>query len=170
MKQEMVQEVVDKQTPTKKMDTSGPGQQQKFQPPRPSYTPIHPYISKPQTRLHSKTGNLSMIQMSHNRKEIPPQTTKQPQWSSKQRQETSQIMDQKKQVIELDFLKDSELFIWEKDKGDSIKELLKQGSLAYSEGRYTDAILAWQQILEKEPNNHPDIKQAIEDTLKKIKK
>jgi parallel beta-helix repeat protein len=50
-----------------------------------------------------------------------------------------------------------------------IKDLLKQGSLAYSQGRYTDAILAWQQVLEKEPNKHPDIEMAIKDAMGKIK-
>lgn len=50
-----------------------------------------------------------------------------------------------------------------------IKELLKLGSIAYSKGRYTDAILIWQQILEEEPDKHPDLKMAIKETIAKMK-
>jgi hypothetical protein len=50
-----------------------------------------------------------------------------------------------------------------------IKDLLKQGSIAYSQGRYTDAILAWQQVLEREPGQHPDIEIAIKDTMGRVK-
>jgi parallel beta-helix repeat protein len=50
-----------------------------------------------------------------------------------------------------------------------IKDLAMKGSIAYDQGRYTDAILAWQQVLEKEPGKHPDIDMAIKDTLGKVK-
>jgi hypothetical protein len=50
-----------------------------------------------------------------------------------------------------------------------IKDLLKQGSIAYGQGRYTYAIIAWQQVLEKEPGQHPDIELAIKDALEKVK-
>jgi len=50
-----------------------------------------------------------------------------------------------------------------------IKALIKQGSIAYSQGNYTDAILAWQQVLENEPEKHPDIEIAIKDALGKMK-
>ena len=52
---------------------------------------------------------------------------------------------------------------------EDIKNLVLQGSEAYSDGRYTDAILAWQQVLEEEPDAHPDIKIAIEDAMDKLK-
>ena len=51
-----------------------------------------------------------------------------------------------------------------------VKNIIKQGSQAYSEGRYEDAILAWQLVLEEEPDKHPDIKKSIEDTMAKIKR
>lgn len=49
------------------------------------------------------------------------------------------------------------------------KDLMFQGSNAYSEGRYTDAIIAWQQVLEREPGQHPDIEMAIKDAMEKMK-
>jgi hypothetical protein len=46
---------------------------------------------------------------------------------------------------------------------------LEEGSIAYNQERYTDAILAWQQVLEKEPDKHPDIETAIKDAMGKMK-
>jgi hypothetical protein len=50
-----------------------------------------------------------------------------------------------------------------------IKELLKIGSIAYSQGRYTEAILIWQQIIDEEPDKHPDIEMAIKEAITKMK-
>jgi len=50
-----------------------------------------------------------------------------------------------------------------------IENLLKQGSLAYSQGRYADAIIAWQEILAREPGQHPDIEASIRDAIGKMK-
>ena len=56
-----------------------------------------------------------------------------------------------------------------KPKITNIKDLLKQGSIAFSQAKYSDAILAWQQVLEREPDMHPDIEIAIKDALGKVK-
>ncbi len=50
-----------------------------------------------------------------------------------------------------------------------IKNLAKRGSQAYGEGRYEEAIIIWQQILEKEPDKHPKIEIAIKDAMDKMK-
>ena len=49
------------------------------------------------------------------------------------------------------------------------KDLMTQGSQAYQEERYADAVLAWQQVLEKEPGEHPDIEVVIKDAVEKLK-
>jgi hypothetical protein len=49
-----------------------------------------------------------------------------------------------------------------------IKSLAIKGSLAYSQGRYADAIIAWQEILVREPGLHPDIEVSIKDAMSRL--
>jgi PKD repeat protein len=53
--------------------------------------------------------------------------------------------------------------------GAQIEELMIKGTTAYHEGRYQDAILTWQQILDQEPDSHPMIKLSMEDAMAKLK-
>ena len=78
--------------------------------------------------------------------------------------------------LEIDWEDDSEAeFEFEIDGHDfdegssSIKDLMLQGSSAYEAGRYEDAVIAWQQVVEREPGKHPDIKAAIKDTIDRLK-
>ncbi len=50
-----------------------------------------------------------------------------------------------------------------------IKDMVIEGAQAFGEERYTDAIIAWQQVLEIEPDEHSDIKDAIKDAMNKMK-
>ncbi len=50
-----------------------------------------------------------------------------------------------------------------------IKSLAIKGSFAYSQGRYEDAIITWQEILEREPGKHQDIEKSIKDVMGKMK-
>lgn len=52
---------------------------------------------------------------------------------------------------------------------EDLKVLAQEGAMAYSEGRYDDAIIAWQQVLEQEPDDHPEIAAAIGDAVAKLK-
>jgi hypothetical protein len=52
---------------------------------------------------------------------------------------------------------------------EEVKNLITQGSKAYSEGKYSDAIIAWQQVLELEPDKHPEIEMVMKDALMKLK-
>jgi hypothetical protein len=56
----------------------------------------------------------------------------------------------------------------EEEEPVDIKSLAKEGAVAYGEGRYDDAIIAWQQILELEPGEHPEIEQVIEDAIAQL--
>ncbi len=50
-----------------------------------------------------------------------------------------------------------------------LKSLAREGAVAYSEGRYDDAIIAWQEVLVHEPGEHPEIEQGIQDAVAKLK-
>ena len=50
-----------------------------------------------------------------------------------------------------------------------IKDLILKGADAYKEERYTDAILAWQDVLTTEPGAHPDIEAAMQDAIEKMR-
>lgn len=50
-----------------------------------------------------------------------------------------------------------------------VKMLAREGAIAYGDGRYDDAIIAWQQVLQHEPEDHPEIDKAIQDAVAKLK-
>lgn len=56
----------------------------------------------------------------------------------------------------------------EEEEPFDVKSLAREGAIAYGEGRYDDAIIAWQQVLQHEPGEHPEIEQGIEDAITQL--
>jgi hypothetical protein len=94
---------------------------------------------------------------------IPPESEYPPETPFMPPQPPGEVVEEEE--IEEEELEEEEL---EEEEPFDLKSLAKEGAIAYSEGRYDDAIIAWQQVLQHEPGEHPEIEQGIEDAIAKL--